>query len=430
MRREQTSDGKEAISAYVVRGDGSIVQSEELLLAQDNYTPTDPAVACNAGGACLTLWGGIFPNDVYMITGYRLAHNLSNPTSFYQEVDGVLSNVAVASDGADFMLAWIQAGDVMLVKVPATGSIGTPKQVATISGAGVATAIGWTGTNYTILWTGDGSIHQADVSTDGDVSNAGVLSAGSGWPQSDGSTHPPLLACEAISAAARRWSPTARRPENCARSVVNCCRRRVHPRGCGVADNDGVTVALSPDARVPSGWAVAWTPRPPVQSNIAAISPQGALRGEIGLIDQSTVTALALTCLPPRPLLLLAFDEKAGETVFHDSSGNNRTATCSDDCPEAGVSGRFGNAAAFNGSSQAPTVDGIALTSFTVATWLRRGDTGRGQTIAATGGPTLRFGFNENDTLFCDFGDATFDTVTVTTSVSAWTSVAPLCLHI
>ncbi|MEZ4581325.1 MAG: hypothetical protein R3A10_06695 [Caldilineaceae bacterium] len=197
--REQTSDGKEAISAYVVRGDGSIVQSEELLLAQDNYTPTDPAVACNAGGACLTLWGGIFPNDVYMITGYRLAHNLSNPTSFYQEVDGVLSNVAVASDGADFMLAWIQAGDVMLVKVPATGSIGTPKQVATISGAGAATAIGWTGTNYTILWTGDGSIHQADVSTDGDVSNAGVLSAGSGWPQSDGSTHPPLLAYDDIS---------------------------------------------------------------------------------------------------------------------------------------------------------------------------------------------------------------------------------------
>ncbi|MEZ4609034.1 MAG: LamG domain-containing protein [Caldilineaceae bacterium] len=172
-----------------------------------------------------------------------------------------------------------------------------------------------------------------------------------------------------------------------------------------------MTVALSPDAKN-SGWAVAWTPAAAGAVEYRAISPLGALRGEIGLIDQSTATALALTCLPPRPLLLLAFDEKAGETVFHDSSGNNRTATCSDDCPEAGVSGRFGNAAAFNGSSQALTVDGIALTSFTVATWLRRGDTGRGQTIAATGGPTLRFGFNENDTLFCDFGDATFDTVT------------------
>jgi hypothetical protein len=402
--REQTSDNKEAIGAYVVRGDGTTVQAQELLFPQNGYTPTDPAVNCNGKGACLLLWGANYADSSNnIIDGVRYEKNLSNPTRLTWEASGAISNVSIATAGAEFIVAWVQDGkDVKVAQIPATGDVQTPKTVATISGSDPATSIAWTGESYTILWTGDGNIHRAEVSTNGDASNAGVLSTGSGWPQSDGSVHPPVIAYDDISnqTLVAYRSPTG---ELAARRVVNGAGAEFILTDTGVS-GDNVTVALSADPKN-SGWAVAWTPATGGEVEYRAISPQGELRGEIGLIDQSTVTALALTCLQPRPQLLLAFDEEAGATTFADSSGNNRTVTCSGSCPKAGVSGRTGNAALFNGvNSTLVVAEGMALNSFTVAAWLKRGETGRFQYIAATPGPILRFGFADTDSLFCNFG--------------------------
>ena len=70
--------------------------------------------------------------------------------------------------------------------------------------------------------------------------------------------------------------------------------------------------------------------------------------------------------------LLLHLDETAGAALFADASGNGRDATCSN-CPTAGLPGKFGTAAAFDGSG-----DLIALAgSFdppsqgTITMWLR-----------------------------------------------------------
>lgn len=75
------------------------------------------------------------------------------------------------------------------------------------------------------------------------------------------------------------------------------------------------------------------------------------------------------------PRLLLNFDETGGATTFGDSSGYANAMSCAS-CPAAGVNGRFGNAALFDGTSNVlqqnnfTAFDTTRPLSVTLAAWV------------------------------------------------------------
>lgn len=89
-----------------------------------------------------------------------------------------------------------------------------------------------------------------------------------------------------------------------------------------------------------------------------------------GVAINATTTVTFMT--PPQ--LLMHFDEASGATTFVDSSPNLTDKTCSGaGCPTAGVSGKFGTALSFNGSSNFISVGSSATfqpANFTVGAWI------------------------------------------------------------
>lgn len=75
----------------------------------------------------------------------------------------------------------------------------------------------------------------------------------------------------------------------------------------------------------------------------------------------------------PGPVLWLKFDESAGATTFVDSSASGANGACSGaTCPVAGVPGRIGQAAQFDGVDDRVTVTRAAPAgSYTLAAWVR-----------------------------------------------------------
>ena len=67
-------------------------------------------------------------------------------------------------------------------------------------------------------------------------------------------------------------------------------------------------------------------------------------------------------------------NEASGATSFADSSGNGNTGTCaSGDCPAAGVPGKSGTAASFNGTSDqiiVPDSPSLRLNQFSIVLWV------------------------------------------------------------
>ncbi|MEZ4556167.1 MAG: LamG-like jellyroll fold domain-containing protein, partial [Caldilineaceae bacterium] len=85
--------------------------------------------------------------------------------------------------------------------------------------------------------------------------------------------------------------------------------------------------------------------------------------------------------LLPDAVLNLKLDEAAGATVFADSSGAGHNATCdASTCPQAGVAGRFGQAARFSGQDQYLSTSAGASVEmgrgdFTISAWINTTDT-------------------------------------------------------
>ncbi len=75
----------------------------------------------------------------------------------------------------------------------------------------------------------------------------------------------------------------------------------------------------------------------------------------------------------PGPVLWLKFDENAGATAFADSSGNGANGACAGAaCPTAGVAGRLGQAAQFDGANDRVTVARNAPAGpYSLAAWVR-----------------------------------------------------------
>src|SRR5512143_989426 len=94
----------------------------------------------------------------------------------------------------------------------------------------------------------------------------------------------------------------------------------------------------------------------------------------IGLLLAATGIVLTANADPSLVLHLL-LDETAGATTFADASGQSNTGTCTvGACPTAGVIGRLGQAAQFDGSNAVITIaDAPSLrnASFTVSVWFQ-----------------------------------------------------------
>ncbi|MEM7115136.1 MAG: LamG-like jellyroll fold domain-containing protein, partial [Chloroflexota bacterium] len=110
--------------------------------------------------------------------------------------------------------------------------------------------------------------------------------------------------------------------------------------------------------------------------------------------------------------LLYNFDEPASSTIFADSSGSDRFATCDEgagECPVAGEAGWFNQALEFDGSTDRLSVPDIDLNgkSFTIAGWVWR-DGGSFDMIMHHADTSLYNGFNvfsfPSGQLGCDVG--------------------------
>ncbi|MCB0086349.1 MAG: hypothetical protein KDE54_00420 [Caldilineaceae bacterium] len=414
---EKMSNGNEAISSYLVRSDGSLAGAPHSVVQSASPTPhLNPDLACNDQGICLLVMGlgGIVENIVF-----HGSYTNSAIGSF--DGGGSVKGASVASDGANFMTAVTQLtnnGAQTAIKVTKLSSTGGPlvtNEVATLNGTSGAAAIAWTGTGYKVVWTGDGNIHQADVNANGVVSNASVVGAGSAWPQSNGNVHPLSIAYDEISGQALVTYRSAA-GALVARQLGGSVSDEITIAADGVS-GDNVTVALSADPKN-SGWVAAWTPSAGGQTAFSAISPLGAVRTNLTSVDKSTLTAVALACLEPRPLLQLDFEEEAGATLFADSSGHKHDATCGAACPEAGVSGKAGSAISLATTGQALLANGINLanSSFTLAAWVAYRSFGGGSTIMAQGeyqesgqgAMGLYLAKRANDTVVCTMNDAIY----------------------
>jgi hypothetical protein len=123
------------------------------------------------------------------------------------------------------------------------------------------------------------------------------------------------------------------------------------------------------------------------------------------------------------PLLLTRFEERAGAASFADSSGStagNVAGCAADTCPIAGVQGRFGNAAYFNGTDQYLTIPpneamGRPQAYLTASAWIKPTKLSGTQTVVqiGPGGPNgaggVAFGLSDAN-LFVRFegGGGTF----------------------
>ncbi|MCZ7568702.1 MAG: proprotein convertase P-domain-containing protein [Ardenticatenaceae bacterium] len=125
--------------------------------------------------------------------------------------------------------------------------------------------------------------------------------------------------------------------------------------------------------------------------------------------------------LPAGQLLYLPLDDVVdanGNLKFEDKSGNGRTGSCDGkNCPTAGVPGRIGTAAQFDGADDAVSAGSginLANTSFTVAFWAKRNAAGRWDMAIGQGTDRnnrgLHLGFRGNNTFTCDFYGNGLDT--------------------
>lgn len=137
------------------------------------------------------------------------------------------------------------------------------------------------------------------------------------------------------------------------------------------------------------------------------------------------------------PQLLLRMEEADGATLFADSSGRGRAASCDTSagvCPAGGATGRYGSAARFDGSSDYLDIqDTLDMSTFTEAAWIYPTftDTGYHAIMGYQGSnaeqraPTLYV--YEKTKLHGSFGDGTtrygYGTGSVLT-LNAWNHVA------
>lgn len=105
----------------------------------------------------------------------------------------------------------------------------------------------------------------------------------------------------------------------------------------------------------------------------------------------------------PGPALWLKFDETAGATAFADSSASGANGACTGAaCPTAGVTGRLGQAAQFDGANDRVTVARNApAASYSLAAWVRNDAASWGdwRTIFEFGDDAPWFGVSPNGQL-------------------------------
>ncbi len=414
VTRERAS-GDDNVFAYVVDGDGRITASTALWQNVVSREVTDPDVACNDDGVCLVTWAVSFPSGGTVVSRvYARQFNRSLTDSrttiitphFGSPQTTEFRNTAVATDGLDFMLAWTRSASdapaatrVEFARIVAGGNAAESGTLTTVDGA-QAVDTAWSGASYTFVWSGVDTISWRRVNQNGNPSDNTIYSvAGDGWPRSDGNKRPPTIAYDAIS----RQTLIAYRVaggELVTRQAADDSSPAI-PLATGV-DGVDVTVGLAADSEN-GGWIVAWTPPGGGRALYQAIAPTGAARGGQNALDQSALTTLSLICNRPRALVELPFNEDPGATVFEDSSGNGKNATCVDNCPQSGISGRIGNAVSFNGAErEALTVGDLDLTerSFTMSSWVRYRSGDRAGAVMSIGdmssgaNPAIYFGIS------------------------------------
>ena len=177
---QPTTQNTEGLASYVVRGDGTVQAATSQVFPQSANALISPDVACNTSGICLILYGANAKsaNSGYA-TGVRLAGGPTSQSTVAPFANGeAIHNLSIATDGTNFMVATASSSSndsqtaIKVTVVSSNGSVGATHDVATINSAVGATAIDWTGSSYTVVWTGDGDIHRAAVNTSGVVSNA------------------------------------------------------------------------------------------------------------------------------------------------------------------------------------------------------------------------------------------------------------------
>jgi hypothetical protein len=180
-------------------------------------------------------------------------------------------------------------------------------------------------------------------------------------------------------------------------------------------DGDGLT-----DGEEVAGWSIgygvdangnvlmSWTRSNPLRGDVdgdGILDSQEKIYGFNPHVPNDSTALLYQTALIEKqaPLLLTRFEERAGAASFADSSGSTAGNVAGCDaatCPIAGVQGRFGNAAHFNGTDQYLTIPpneaiGKPQTNFTVSAWVKPAKLSGTQAVVqiGPGGPNGVGGF-------------------------------------
>ena len=302
-------------------------------------------MACNDDGDCLVVlsyraggdydvrWRSVAPDLAGLGTGYGTASG------------GDLSDATVASDGSEFLVAWVAgpAGDrkVELQHVLADESTSGGPLFLDSAAEVHDPAVTWAGDRYQVVWERGGDLYSAEVSgqTTTDPKAVSATAAAETAPH---------IAYDALSGQSLVIYTSGQKLKGRILAGTNVSDE-FHLANLGAGD---WATALSNDP-VNGGWLVAYGQSGARTVYQQAVGMNGELRGERASARPAGDTrTLGLTSAAPRPAAVLHLDEEAGATSFADSSGFDHDGRCRyqagySECPDAGENGKVGKAVRF-----------------------------------------------------------------------------------
>lgn len=315
---------------------------------------------------------------------------------------------AVASDGADFLVAWertntvLQAGDDLAqsrIVVRRFDSAGSPsgaevalpvEQSVAVSGYAPQPYLrldaAWVGDAYRVIWRlSNGDLRAADFDRSG-----ALIADSTRTLASD--TLSPRIAYDPVSGR------TLVVYERGSDQIIGLLLTSRSDRG---VEQQLATGALAPHVAyhpVAGAWLVGWSDYDGnfTRQRYRLISPDGSARADLTPPDVTWPAtpfpvaggSLACPAASSEPVLALPFEEYPGAASFADSSAFGGGGSCADgNCPTAGVNGagaliapQSDFAVAFDGATQSLTASGGANTrlgsALTVAFWFRTAQSG------------------------------------------------------
>jgi hypothetical protein len=329
---------------------------------------TEPDMACNDDGDCLVVLSYRAGGD-YDVRWRSVAPDLASlGAGFGTTSGGDLSDATVASDGTEFLVAWVggPAGDRkvalrhVLADESTSGSYLFLDSAADIHHPSVT----WAGDRYRVVWERGGDIYTAEVSGQSATDPKAVSATAAAETL-------PHIAYDALSGQSLVIYTSGEKLKGRILAGTSTSDE-VHLANLG---SGAWATALSNDP-VNGGWLVAYGKSGTRTVYQQAVGMNGELRGERASAQPAGDTrTLGLTSAVPRPAAVLHFDEDAGATSFADSSGFGHDGHCAPTngyCPDSGQVGKFDKAVRFM-HNQRVEVSGVGISNdaYGVTFWFK-----------------------------------------------------------